>query len=102
MIRQHMISTITEKLPHLSDQMLEGLLQIVESTEIKLFQKPQPLEDAPKTVDGDPYVTYGKDETEHLSANAANVKRLNESIRDEKAIIITTQEFKSLVDEHTS
>ncbi len=102
MLRQHTISTITKKLPYLSDKMLEGLLKIVESTEAKSPEQPQPLENAPKTIDGDPYITYGKDETEHLLASVANTKRLNKSIKDENAKVMTTQEFETLVNEHTS
>lgn len=81
-----MIESLTSRLTYLSDNVINSLLNLVNAIEI--------------TEDEANYITYGKDETEHILSNPVDAQRLRESIKDIEqgnTISMTLAELKSFL-----
>jgi len=83
--RQMMIENLAGRLNHFSDVILASLVPIFNAIEV--------AEDEAR------YITYGKDDTEHVLSNPVNARRLRDSIRDIEqgnTIKVTLEELEAL------
>jgi hypothetical protein len=87
--RQTMIESLTNRIPSFSDHTLARLLDIF---------------DAIETDENDThYITYGKDDTEHLLSNPANEAWLRESIKEVEegnTVTFSLEALRTLMNEH--